>query len=52
MAEEDSEEELVFSVTYYANFARSDEKDSSDGAANLTILEPFLFALKDLGLKN
>ena len=49
MAEEDSEEELVFSVTYYANFARSDEKDSSDeGAAYLTILEPSSLPWKTL----
>ena len=48
MAEEDSEEELVFSVTYYAYFARSDEKDSSDGAANLTILEPSSLPWKTL----
>ena len=45
-ADNDSDEEPVFSVTIYASFARSDEISGSDN------FKTFLLALKDLGLKN
>ena len=45
-ADNDSDEETVFSVTIYASFARSDEINWSDN------FKTFLLPLKDLGLKD
>ena len=45
-ADNNSDEEPVFSLTIYASFGRSDEISWSDN------FKTFLLALKDLGLKN